>query len=189
MLAEDDRQRFYGRVWTYHAPLEGLVGFDATPTREHKGPLQFLEGFTGYLQGDAYSGNLTLRKKTRVFMVGCMAHLRRYFVAALEKDPRAAHFIAVIKGLYEIEAEASASCCPRPGRLPGRPKQPPLRLRRRPEHLSTATTPGPQANRLSASDPCQISRDTQRRPTYAYSRAKGPEANASRQGKNQPPPC
>jgi hypothetical protein len=39
-------------------------------------------------------------------MVGCMAHLRRYFVVALEKDPRAAHFIAVIKKLYEIEEEA-----------------------------------------------------------------------------------
>jgi hypothetical protein len=65
------------------------------------GPLHFLEGFEGYLQGDAYSGNLTLRKKSPVFMVGCMAHLRRYFVVALEKDPRAAHFIAVIKKGYD----------------------------------------------------------------------------------------
>jgi len=103
--AEDDKARFYGKMWTYHSPLERLVGFDATETREHEGPLRFLAGFQGYLQGDAYSGNLTLRKKSPVFMVGCMAHLRRYFVAALEKDPRAAHFIAVIKTLYEIEAE------------------------------------------------------------------------------------
>ncbi len=47
-----------------------------------------------------------MRKKSPVFLVGCMAHLRRYFVVALEKDPRAAHFIAVIKKLYEIEEEA-----------------------------------------------------------------------------------
>jgi transposase len=104
--AEEGRERFYGKMWTYHSPLERLVGFDATETREHYGPLEFLKGFTGYLQGDAYSGNLTLRKKSPVFLVGCMAHLRRYFVTALEKDPRAAHFIALIKQLYEIEDEA-----------------------------------------------------------------------------------
>ncbi len=104
--AEEEKARFYGKMWTYHSPLERLVAFDATETREHQGPLRFLEGFEGYLQGDAYSGNLTLRKKSPVFMVGCMAHLRRYFVEALEKDPRAAHFIAVIKRLYEMEEEA-----------------------------------------------------------------------------------
>jgi transposase len=104
--AEEEKARFYGKMWTFHAPLERLVAFDATETREHQGPLQFLEGFKGYLQGDAFSGNLALRKKSPVFMVGCMAHLRRYFVTALEKDPRAALFIAVIKKLYEIEAEA-----------------------------------------------------------------------------------
>jgi transposase len=104
--AEEEKARFYGKMWTYHSPLERLVAFDATETREHQGPLRFLEGFEGYLQGDAYSGNLTLRKKSPVVMVGCMAHLRRYFVEALEKDPRAAHFIAVIKRLYEIEEEA-----------------------------------------------------------------------------------
>ena len=103
--AEEEKARFYGKMWTYHSPLERLVAFDATETREHEGPLHFLEGFAGYLQGDAYSGNLTLRKKSPVVMVGCMAHLRRYFVEALEKDPRAAHFIAVIKQLYEIEEE------------------------------------------------------------------------------------
>lgn len=104
--SEEDQARFYGKMWTYHSPLERLVAFDATQTREHDGPLHFLDGFTGYLQGDAYSGNLALRKKSPVIMVGCMAHLRRYFVEALEKDPRAAHFIAVIKRLYEIEEEA-----------------------------------------------------------------------------------
>lgn len=101
--AEEEKARFYGKMWTYHSPLERLVAFDATETREHQGPLEFLNGFEGYLQGDGYSGNLTLRKKSPVSTVGCMAHLRRYFVAALEKDPRAAHFIAVIKQLYEIE--------------------------------------------------------------------------------------
>jgi len=104
--SEEDQARFYGKMWTYHSPLERLVAFDATETREHEGPLHFLDGFAGYLQGDAYSGNLALRKKSPVVMVGCMAHLRRYFVEALEKDPQAAHFIAGIKKLYEIEEQA-----------------------------------------------------------------------------------
>ncbi|MGE5719563.1 MAG: IS66 family transposase [Nocardioidaceae bacterium] len=106
VLTEKEKARFYGKMWTYHSPTQGLVGFDATETREHGGPLRFLEGFKGYLQGDAFSGNLTLRSKAPVFLVGCMAHLRRYFVEALEKDPRAAHFIAVIKRLYQIEEDA-----------------------------------------------------------------------------------
>lgn len=106
VLSEDEQGRRYGRVWVYLSPLHKLVVFDATMTREHGGPLEFLQGFSGYLQGDAYSGNLTLRKKATVFLVGCMAHLRRYFVEALETDPRAAHFVARIKSLYEIEAAA-----------------------------------------------------------------------------------
>ena len=106
VLTEKEKARFYGKMWTYHSPTLGLVGFDATETREHAGPLRFLDGFMGYLQGDAFSGNLTLRTKAAVFLLGCMAHLRRYFVEALEKDPRAAHFIAVIKRLYEIEEDA-----------------------------------------------------------------------------------
>jgi transposase len=106
VLAEDDKSRLYGKVWTYLSPLEQLVVFDATATREHTGPLEFLEGFSGYLQGDGYSGNLTLRNKAPVCIVGCMAHLRRYFVQALETDPRAAHFVALIRRLYEIESRA-----------------------------------------------------------------------------------
>jgi transposase len=106
VLPEDDKARFYGKIWVYHSPLERLVAFDATETREHTGPLSLLEGFSGYLQGDAFSGNLTLRKKSPVFILGCMAHLRRYFVEALDKDPRAAHFIGLIKLLYKLEAQA-----------------------------------------------------------------------------------
>ena len=89
--AEEDKARFYGKMWTYHSPLERLVAFDATETREHTGPLHFLEGFGGYLQGDAYSGNLTLRKKSPVFMVGCMAHLRRYLGFYNDERPHTAH--------------------------------------------------------------------------------------------------
>jgi transposase len=103
VLTEEEQARRFGRVWVYLSPLDRLVAFDATATREHGGPLEFLEGFSGYLQGDGYSGNLTLRKKAPVFIVGCMTHLRRYFVEALETDPRAAHFIAFIKRLYVIE--------------------------------------------------------------------------------------
>lgn len=35
-----------------------------------------------------------------------MAHLRRYFVEALEKGTRSAHLVAVIKRLCQVEEEA-----------------------------------------------------------------------------------
>jgi transposase len=113
VLTEREGERYYGKVWVYLSPGEQLVAFDATTTREHIGPLEFLRGFSGYLQGDAFSGNLTLRHKAPVSIVGCMTHLRRKFVEALEKDPRAAYFVALIRRLYDIE-EAALGGHPKP---------------------------------------------------------------------------
>ena len=106
VLAEDVG-RFTGRVWVYLDPVGKQVVFDATDSRGRDGPLDFLEGFGGYLQGDAYAGYDAVRRRGGVILLGCMAHARRYFIEALDKDPHAAVFIALIKRLYEIEREAS----------------------------------------------------------------------------------
>jgi transposase len=47
VLTEEEKGRRFGRVWTYLSPLDRLVAFDATETREHGGPLEFLESFSG----------------------------------------------------------------------------------------------------------------------------------------------
>ncbi len=46
-----------GRLWVYVGDDDHpAVVFDYTPTRERDGPDTFLQGYSGYLQADAYSG-------------------------------------------------------------------------------------------------------------------------------------
>ena len=77
-----------GRIWPYvgdvHHPV---VVYDYTATRGRDGPAKFLEGYTGYLQADAYSVYDAFFKPARgLIEVGCMMHARRYFIKALDSD-------------------------------------------------------------------------------------------------------
>lgn len=99
-------------LWTFLAPVPGVVVFDFQLTRSHEPALAFLRRFRGVFQTDGYAGYLkALRllpeaERTGIAHVNCMAHCRRYFVAALESgDDRAAPFLAYIGALYAIEAE------------------------------------------------------------------------------------
>jgi len=49
------RKKVQGRIWVYRTPRDEVV-FDFTLSRSRDGPTSFLEGFTGYLQGDKYAG-------------------------------------------------------------------------------------------------------------------------------------
>ena len=100
-----------GRMWPYvgdsHHPV---IVYDYTPTRSRAGPAKFLEGYTGYLQADAYSVYDAFFKTERgMIEVGCWMHARRYFFKALEADPQgmgpALHLIA---RLYAVEERAKA---------------------------------------------------------------------------------
>ena len=100
-----------GRIWPYvgdsHHPV---IVYDYTPTRSRAGPAKFLEGYTGYLQADAYSVYDAFFKPERgMTEVGCWMHARRYFFKALESDPEgmgpALHLIA---RLYAVEERAKA---------------------------------------------------------------------------------
>jgi transposase len=96
-----------GRIWTYVSD-HGTV-YDATETRSRDGPLQFLLGFQGYLQCDAYAGydELFRLAKGTVVEVGCFAHARRKFIEAEKTSPREAHeAVARIRQLYAVEHEA-----------------------------------------------------------------------------------
>ena len=100
------------RFWTY-------VGDDANPnvvyefslTRKGKEPTRFLEGFSGYLQADAYTGYDALFTDStaasgQVIEVACMAHCRRKWWEAQEADSRRAHeAISYIGRLYELEEQ------------------------------------------------------------------------------------
>ena len=96
-----------GRLWCY-VSTAGTVS-DATETRSRDGPLDFLQGFQGFLHCDAYAGYDELVRQSRgtVIAVGCWAHVRRKFVDAQKTSAREAHeAVARIGQLYAVEHAA-----------------------------------------------------------------------------------
>jgi hypothetical protein len=96
-----------GYLWSYAAPGgDVLLEFDR---HRSLAPLQQrLQGFTGTIQTDAYAVYQALAsQQPGLTRIGCLAHVRRRFYAALEEDlPDAVWFIAQIGSLYRIEDEA-----------------------------------------------------------------------------------
>ncbi len=87
-----------------------------TPNKEYADPdkpnpaLEYLKKREGYIQADAFPGYNTVFDVagSKSIEVACWMHARRYFVVALESgDLRAAIPLKLIKGMYEIEAEAT----------------------------------------------------------------------------------
>ena len=99
------------RIWPYvgdaHHPM---IVYDYTPTRPRAGPANFLEGYKGYLQADAYSVYDAFFKSERgMTEVGCWMHARRYFFKALESDEsHMAPALHLIARLYTVEERAKA---------------------------------------------------------------------------------
>ena len=94
-----------GRIWPYVGDAQHpVVVYDYTPTRGRDGPAKFLEGYTGYLQADAYCVYDAFFKPARgLTEVGCWMHARRYFYKALDSDQthmgRALYLIARVYGV------------------------------------------------------------------------------------------
>lgn len=97
-----------GRVWVYHGDEEHPhVVYAYSPNRERTWPQQFLRGFTGFLQADAYAGYDTLFATDQITEVACWAHARRKFFEAQKTDPeRAVHVLGVVRLLYQVEKAA-----------------------------------------------------------------------------------
>jgi len=100
-----------GRIWPYvgdsHHPV---IVYDYTPTRGRAGPAKFLEGYTGYLQADAYSVYDAFFKPQRgLTEVGCWMHARRYLYKALETDEqRMGPALHLVARLYAVEDRAKS---------------------------------------------------------------------------------
>ena len=99
-----------GRIWPYYGDSDHpVILYDYTATRERAGPEEFLKGYRGYLQADAYGGYGAFFKDPArgLIEVGCWAHARRYFHKALESDqPRMGPALLLISQLYRVEKEA-----------------------------------------------------------------------------------
>lgn len=102
-----------GYYWVYHAPLDGTVLFDYSPTRGDKAAFSMLENFRGYLQTDGYAVYEKYGKRKEVTHLACWAHARREFERALENDPpRAQKALLMIQALYAVERQARQAGLP-----------------------------------------------------------------------------
>ena len=55
-----------GRIWTYVGDLNGpYIVYDYTGNRSREGPEEFLRGYSGYLQADAYAGYGAMFKESQ----------------------------------------------------------------------------------------------------------------------------
>jgi hypothetical protein len=99
-----------GRIWPYFGDKEHpVILYDYTATRERAGPEEFLKGYRGHLQADAYGGYDAFFKDPArgLIEVGCWAHARRYFHKALESDSaRMGPALLLIAQLYRVEEQA-----------------------------------------------------------------------------------
>jgi transposase len=99
------------RLWVWRGELgeKVLLLYQFSVDRSGRHPAQFVKGWKGYLQADAYSGYDAIFAQGHIIEVGCMAHARRHFfeIAKAAKTPGFAHgIIDLVKALYGIEREA-----------------------------------------------------------------------------------
>jgi transposase len=98
-------------LWTYLSPLSQAIVFDFDLSRG-RGNLRefFAPEWAGVLQSDGYDAyERFLRERPHIVHAGCMAHLRRYVVEALEAGLKldiVARLLADIALLYRIETQA-----------------------------------------------------------------------------------
>ena len=98
-----------GHIWTYLGDQGRTAFCDYTPDWKGEHPLAVLADFTGkVIQSDGYAGiDAHFRGPDPPRRAGCMDHLRRRFIVALEAgDNRAAIAVALIANLYVVEANA-----------------------------------------------------------------------------------
>jgi len=108
---------YRGHLWCFTGTTP-LVAYGFTETWEAQQIVPWVGAIEGFIQCDDYKGysssvdwpgggaRILIPPERRL---GCMMHLRRrFFEAFKQSDKRAAEPLALIKALYEIEAEAKA---------------------------------------------------------------------------------
>ena len=111
-----------GRLWVvvrddrpFGGPDPPVAAYFYSPDRRGEHPQRFLEGYSGVLQADAYSGFGQLYEPGRpagpILEAACWAHARRAFfkMADLQGAPMAIEAVARIDALFAIEREINGS--------------------------------------------------------------------------------
>ena len=101
-----------GRIWPYYGDQDHpVILYDYTRTRARAGPEEFLKGYRGRLQVDAYGGYDAFFKDPArgLIEIACWSHARRYYFKALDSDQaRMGPALLLIAQLYRVEARACA---------------------------------------------------------------------------------
>jgi hypothetical protein len=109
-VLEDGKGKCHlGYLWVLLDPVSRATYFHYHPGRDHGLPLKLLQDFEGILQCDGYGAYETVQKlrPDQVRLVNCLAHMRRDFFEAKGNDEkRATEALAIIKQMYDVEAEA-----------------------------------------------------------------------------------
>jgi transposase len=111
-----------GRLWAvvrddrpFGGPDPPVAVYFYSPDRRGEHAQRFLDGYTGLLQADAYSGFGQLYEPGRpagaILEAACWAHARRAFfkIAELTKAPMALQAVGRIDALFAIEREINGS--------------------------------------------------------------------------------
>ena len=97
-------------MWAYRGIEIPLNVFDFTVSRHRDGPDRFLEGYSGTLMADCYTGyqQIDLRTNGEIQRAACVAHARRKALAAVDGHPlEATMLLAKFRQLYDIESQAA----------------------------------------------------------------------------------
>jgi transposase len=98
-----------GYIWsTIGDRAHPYTTFHYTDSRSRDGPAEFLKGYAGYLQTDAYASyeSVVNASAGKIIAVGCWAHVRREFFDARHNQPREVHYVlGLISQLYDVEDE------------------------------------------------------------------------------------
>lgn len=107
-IGRDNTTKSY--MWCYRGGGDQLsIVYDYQETRGGYHAQQFLAGFKGYLQSDAYSGYNWAQNTQDIVSVGCHAHARRPFAELVKLNNTsslAAEALKFYRKLYAIEKEA-----------------------------------------------------------------------------------
>jgi transposase len=98
-----EKGSFKGYFWTYIGDHQHPYSvYDFTASRTRAGPARFLEGYSGYLHADAYTGYdaMFLDVASGVIEVACWSHARRKFFEAVPGYPRQAH--QVLEWIWQL---------------------------------------------------------------------------------------
>ncbi|MDB4986004.1 MAG: Mobile element protein [Myxococcaceae bacterium] len=98
-----------GYVWTFGAADEDGdfdVAYQFADSRSGSTPKALLEGTTGVLLVDGYSGYNAIEKVSSRRRAACLAHVRRYFFDALRTAPIAQEALDLITEIYRVEHAA-----------------------------------------------------------------------------------